>query len=122
MKKSDYWELYKRYPPHKYRCAFFPWLQARSLHHTRYGQQEVLWVNLLPLSKTAHRIIHCILGGSVWMKEAVTRQNKMAKQLPNPSLWKYPNPAQRAAHAWCRFPVPLKAIALLALLWGITKL
>lgn len=102
---------YRRFPKHdarKYRCAIFPWAKARHIHHTTYNGPEVLWLDLLPLSVPAHWFVHGVLGGSLWMAKAVTRQNRNANHLPLPWLWRYPNPAQRLFHLWARIPLLLK--------------
>lgn len=104
------------YDARRYRCAMFPWLRARNIHHAAYGGPERLWWDLLPLSLTAHWILHGLAGGSVTMRKAVTRQNRMARALPLPWLWRYPNPAQRCLHWWCRIPVWLRWWGLVA--WG----
>jgi len=100
------------YKARDYRCALFPWLEARNIHHTAYGGPEEMWWDLLPLSLTAHWIIHGIAGGSVTMPKAVTRQNRMARALPLTWLWKYPNPAQRLLHGWCRVPPSVRWLGL----------
>lgn len=102
---------YRRFPKYdarRYQCALLPWLKARHIHHTAYGGLELLWVDMLPLSVTGHWVIHVLAGGAGRMEKAVTRQNRNAKALPLPWLWRYPNPAQRALHAWCRVPNVLK--------------
>lgn len=49
-------KIIKNYP----RCALFPWLRSRHCHHMTYAnfQKESLWIDLMPLSKTGHKIIH----------------------------------------------------------------
>ena len=96
------------YNARNYRCAMFPWLKGRNIHHTAYGGPERLWWDLLPLSLTAHWVIHGLLGGSLTMPKADTRQNRMARALPLSWLWKYPNPLQRCVHWWCRIPVVVR--------------
>lgn len=102
---------YRRYPKYRarqYQCAIFPWLKARHIHHTAYGGPERLWLDLLPVSVTAHWLIHGVAGGSVWMQKAVTRQNKMARRLPMSQVWQYPNMLQCLLHLWGRLPAILK--------------
>lgn len=42
------------------RCVLFPWLKSKHNHHLTYAnfQNEVYWIDCLPLSETAHAIIH----------------------------------------------------------------
>lgn len=42
------------------RCALFPWLKADECHHLTYQnlQHERAWVDCIPLSKTAHWLVH----------------------------------------------------------------
>lgn len=42
------------------RCVLFPWLKGKHSHHLTYNnfQNEVYWVDCLPLSETAHALIH----------------------------------------------------------------
>jgi hypothetical protein len=112
---------YRRFPKYdarRYQCAMLPWLKARHIHHTTYRGPEWLWVDMLPLSVTGHWVIHVLAGGSGRMAKAVTRQNRNAKALPLTGLWRYPNPAQRALHAWCRVPWLLRATAFwVCVLW-----
>lgn len=41
-------------------CCLFPWLKPRHAHHLTYKNlgKELLWRDVLPLSKTAHGIVH----------------------------------------------------------------
>lgn len=85
------------------RCHLIPILKAKHRHHTTYrdfGRDRD--AHTIPLSPLAHWLIHGVLGGSIWMPKAVTRQNKTARALGLPWLLGYPNPLQRIAHAWCR--------------------
>ena len=103
-------------------CALLPWLPAKHRHHTNYHRfnHEIPWLDLVPVSKTGHWVIHGLAGGVLWMDKAVTRQNQIARALPLTTLWKYPNPAQRLLHLWCRLHVMGKALLLLSLLYTIS--
>ena len=105
----------------KRRCSVFPWLKAEHRHHTNYHRykEEIPWLDLVPVSTAGHWAIHGLAGGVLFMDKAVTRQNRIARWLPLTPLWKYPNPAQRAIHAWCRLPVPGKAGLILILVYTI---
>jgi hypothetical protein len=107
---------YRKLPKHdarKYDCSLFPWLKARHIHHTSYKGPERLYWDMLPLSVAAHWLIHGVAGGVLTMPKAVTRQNRIARRLPLRWLWKYPNPAQRLLHAWCRVPGCLRVAGIL---------
>jgi hypothetical protein len=110
---------YPKYDARRYQCSLFPWLKARHIHHTRYGGVELLWLDMLPLSVSAHWLIHVVAGGSGQMEKAVTIQNRNAKTLPCTWLWKYPNPIQRFLHAWCRVPTTLKWMAAWIGVWRL---
>lgn len=103
----------------RYRCAMFPWVavgrqvdgryRPYRVHHLHYGTvgKEQYWWDVLPLCPFAHDwIIHGVLSG--WQS---------AGQQP-----RYPNAAQRVAHAWCRLPTPLKAIAWFGILASIAMM
>lgn len=47
----------------KGRCALFPWLKARDGHHLTYANLGHEWPlrDVLPLSRFAHRVVHCRL-------------------------------------------------------------
>jgi hypothetical protein len=111
---------FPKYDARKYQCCVFPWLKARHIHHTTYKGPEWLWLDMLPVSMPAHRLIHVVAGGSGRMVKAVTIQNRRARSMPLAWLWRYPNPLQRCIHAWGRVPNVLKWAGLwLALLWLI---
>lgn len=42
------------------RCVLFPWLRSKHTHHMSYNrfQSEWFWIDCLPLSESAHAIIH----------------------------------------------------------------
>ena len=105
----------------KKRCSVFPWLKAQHRHHTNYHRykEEIPWLDLVPVSKTGHWVIHGLAGGVGWMDKAVTRQNQIARALPLTTLWKYPNPVQRLLHLWCRIPIPGKVVLILILVYTI---
>jgi hypothetical protein len=92
------------------RCQIFFGLQSTIRHHTHYthgihcGKPYRMKWDILYLSKPAHYLVHAVAGGTLWMKDAVTRQNKMAKWygLLSPIL-KFPNPIQRTIHLIARF-------------------
>lgn len=101
----------------KKRCSVFPWLPAKHRHHTNYHRykEEIPWLDLVPVSKTGHWVIHGLAGGVGWMDKAVTRQNQIARSLPLTTIWKYPNPVQRLLHLWCRIPIPGKVVLIVML-------
>ena len=103
----------------KRQCSVFPWLRAKHRHHTNYRRfkEEIPWVDTVPVSKVGHWVIHGLAGGVLWMDKAVTRQNQLARWLPVSTLWRYPNPAQRVIHLWCRFPLAAKTIVVLSLVY-----
>lgn len=77
----------------KYRCALRPWVRTYGLahaHHTNYKRyhQELIWIDLIPLSPSSHTFIHKWLGG--------------AKNVTEQKWGKYPNLLQRLVHVWCR--------------------
>jgi hypothetical protein len=117
---------YLRYKAKNYRCCILPVFQAQHLHHTtyaRYNNGEQLWVDLLPVCGFSHWLLHGVAGGSLWMRKAVTRQNRMAKRLGLKWLLGYPNPLQRTLHMWGRLPASIKdLLGLLILLWCIQAL
>lgn len=41
-------------------CCLFPWLEAKEAHHLSYKNlgHEWIWRDVVPLSKTAHTIVH----------------------------------------------------------------
>ena len=111
MSEPYYWKFDAR----KYRCAILPFFKARYLHHTnyyRYNDGEILWIDLLPVCGLSHWLLHAIAGGSLWMKDAVRRQNRMARQWNLEWLLSYPNPLQRCLHLWGRLYWPLKIVVI----------
>lgn len=42
------------------RCIIFPWLRARHCHHMSYRnfKHEQIWRDTVPLSRTAHSLVH----------------------------------------------------------------
>ena len=79
--------------------------QKYHFHHTSSGAygRERPGYNYLLLSWWSHWFVH-FLGGIFIPGKSVTIQNRRAKSLPLSLIWKYPNPAQRLFHAWCRMP------------------
>lgn len=47
----------------KGRCCLFPWQKANHTHHLTYRNlgKELLIRDVVPLSKVAHKIVHCRL-------------------------------------------------------------
>ena len=90
------------------RCQLLPWLKANHRHHTHYiygpwyGPPYVMGWDILNLSPRAHWLVHGLAGGTLTMRQAVTRQNRVARLMPLTWLWRYPNPAQRLLHAVAR--------------------
>jgi hypothetical protein len=96
-----------------YRCAFFPWVKVGkkhryNVHHMNYENlgSERLWVDVICVCPFAHSfIIHGLLSG-----------------FKRPSQQKrYPNTAQRLAHAWCCLPVSLRGGLAIALVVNVVK-
>lgn len=56
------------------RCVLLPFLKAKEVHHFSYKNlgNEKIWVDIVPLSKTAHRWVHlwglCRGSKSGWVK------------------------------------------------------
>lgn len=102
--------------------------QRYSFHHTHseaYGRECPGW-NYILLCPFAHWLVHNVLGGAWFSDRDVTVQNRRAKMLPLPWLWRYPNLPQRIFHGWCRLPMILRQIILLCCaidwlwrLWGL---
>lgn len=96
-----------------YRCAFFPWVKVGkkrryNVHHMNYENlgSERLWVDVICLCPFVHSfIIHGLLSG-----------------FKRPSQQKrYPNTAQRLAHAWCCLPVLVRGVGAIVLVVNVVK-